>query len=549
MEINKVTGSNIPSTNRTAIPKKQDETKAPKDAFVPSSINMEDLDLTSDELNKLILKQGNKALKDSDFLKDVRKSILASMPEMEELKKAGIGVKDLAKKAVLSSVKDPHITFSLKTDGTIETKPTVTVDGTIFVGTGDGYIMKYLTAYSTTGKLLWRSKDLIEANPTIDSEKNLFFKSNNKTVAYDKNGKLLWQFDWANKAPDFKAYDKELSTSSDISGSSGMPAVDEKRNTVYFGEWYGKFFAVDRKTGAIKWVRYRSDMIGTCDPVLDKDGNVYFHDDAGFVLSLKPNGEKNWEIAIGYPRCYPSNTRLLSKEDSGMKKWMNEVGKKRRDKDILSSNIERKDGDSFAVGTPQILVRNEELVVFGTRDGRLLALNSKNGKFEMFFDAKDSIFTTPVPLKDGKVVFVTSSGYLACVDTTKPKDGKYGKEMTLLWDKKLDESASVHFADKEGNIYVTDKNGLTVFKEDGSISWKAAVSPIKGLTLSPDGTLYASVKDEVVQLKPLVKQIDELKKMSQSTSSILSQAKEDSKIVVGESEVKIGNIVLKRKKM
>lgn len=214
MKINKVTGSNIPSTNRITNQKKQDKAKAPKDVFVPS--NIKDLGLTADELNKLILKQGNEALKDDNFIKDVRKSILASMPEIEELKKDGVGVKDLVKKSLLSSVKDPHISFSLKTDGTIETKPTVAVDGTIFVGTGDGYMMKYLTAYSPTGKLLWRSKDLIEANPTIDSEKNLFFKSNNKTVAYDKNGKLLWQFDWSNKAPNYKVYDEELCTSSDV---------------------------------------------------------------------------------------------------------------------------------------------------------------------------------------------------------------------------------------------------------------------------------------------------------------------------------------------
>lgn len=548
MQINPVNPSNIqPAMN---ISLKQKEAADPADSFIPSGGKMQKIGLSAEDIGKLLLdKKAGDAIKEvkdkKEFIAKIQRQIEAASPEFEELEKQGIIDSETAKNILLNGGQDPHVHNCITTDGNLSTKPIMRKDGSFVAGGGDGISMKYLTAYSPTGKVLWRSKDLIDKQPTMDAAGNFYFAKNQGTVSYDKDGKKRWEFDRSEKAPGYKEYVDAKFVTGDCSGSSGAPAIDEKRNTMYMGEWYGKFFAVDKDTGQVKWVRKREGMIGDCDPSLDKEGNIFFHDDNGFVLSLKPDGSENWILGVGDPSLYPRGTEMI--DDAGTKLWMKEVGKKRRKKDTSG----RKEGDSFSVGTRQVLTDNESKVVFGTRDGRLLALNHDTGKVDMFFDAVDAIYSAPLDAGDGKLVFATSEGHLFCVDTKNPTDSKYGKQMTKLWDMQLDKYASPELVDEKGNIYVaSSEKGLIVLNPDGTTAWGAAVNPQTGVIKQADGSLLITERANLLEIRPLTNRVEELKKEGKlSKDESTGQLEEVTPgIEQTETTVNIGGVLLKKNK-
>lgn len=548
MQINPINSTLIQSTPKSTINEK--ETDAPGDSFTPAGANMQKIGLSAEDIAKLLLdKKAGDAMKEvkdkQKFIEKIQHQVEVARPEFEELEKQGIIDAETAKNILLNGGQDPHIHNCITTDGDLSTKPIMRKDGSFVAGGGDGISMKYLTAYSPSGKVLWRSKDLIDKQPTMDAAGNFYFAKNQGTVSYDKDGERRWQFDRSEKAPGYKEYVDASFVTGDCSGSSGAPAIDEKRNTLYMGEWYGKFFAVDKDTGKVKWVRIREGMIGTCEPTLDKSGNIFFHDDNGHVLSLKPDGSENWILGVGDPSQFPKGTEMT--DTAGTKLWMKEVGMNRRDKD----RSKRKEGDSFSIGTPQILTDNESKVVFGTRDGRLLALNHDTGKVDMFFDAENAIYSAPLDAGDGKLVFATSEGHLFCVDMKNTSDTKYGKQMTKVWDMQLDKYASPELVDDEGKIYVSSsEKGLMVLNPDGSKAWGAAVNPQTGVIKQADGSLLITERANLLEIRPLADRVDELKKEGKlSKDESTGQLEEMTPgIEQTETTVNIGGVVLKKNK-
>ncbi|MGV8119086.1 MAG: PQQ-binding-like beta-propeller repeat protein [Candidatus Xenobiia bacterium LiM19] len=469
---------------------------------------------TTEELGKLLFdKKEVNDEKPSNAKIEIQ--ALAVTNELSRLIEKGLIDEETAIRILVSNTDDLHIDSIIKTDGNLDHGILPQTNGTFISGGGDGIAMKYLTSYDKTGKVLWRSKDLIDKTPAMDKDGNFYFAKNHNTASYDKKGNKRWEFHRDKKAKDYKEYGE--CNSGDCSGSSGIPAIDEEKNTLYFGEWYGKFIAVDKDTGDVKWIRCRPGMIEKSDPVIDRSGNIFFHDDSGYVLSVSPDGKENWITGVGYSKDYPSGSN--------------------------------KDGDNFSIGTSQILVGNDEKVVFGMRDGKIIALNHNNGSLESFFDAVDPIYSTPLDAKEGKIVFSTSNGHVFCVDTANPVTGEYGKEMKPLWDIEFDEYAIVKLVDNEGKIYVASpKQGLIVLNPDGTKSWSAGIIPINDMAMMPDGTVLATSKDNILCLKTLEERLDKIKdQIKPITVSSESQSSENA-IIESETTVNIGGIIVNKKR-
>ena len=539
MKINPMNSSNIQpgSTSRQKIKK----ASFPQDSFTQSGAKMQKIGLSAEDISRLLLdKKAGDAMKEigdkKEFISKIKRQIETARPELEELERQGVIDAETAKSILLNSAQDPHIHNNIKTEGVLRTTPIIRKDGSIVVGGGDGISIKYLTAYSPGGNVLWKSKDMLDKQPSMDKDGNFYFAKNNGTVSYDKDGNKRWQFSRYEHAPDYKEFLDVPNNSADCSGSSGKPAIDEKRNTMYMGEHYGKFFAVDKDTGKVKWVRCRAGMIGDCNPTLDKDGNVFFYDDNGFVLSLKPDGEENWIFSSGDSRVKTPGGQREKNEGSAL--WVKEVGK------------ERDFSGSFAVGTPQVLIDNEKKVVFGMRDGRVMALDHDTGKVDMFFDAKDSIFTAPLDAGNGKLVFATTKGKIFCVDTKNTTNSKYGKQMTKLWDMQLDEYANPELVDEDGKVYISSReNGLLVLNPDGSKSWQAAVHPQTGIVKQKDGSLLITDLENIQEIRKLSDRVDELKKEGKLAKDESGQLEEVTQgIEQTETTVNIGGVVLKKNK-
>lgn len=505
MEVRKIGARNV-ETGKKSFPKSGDNVRV-EDSFSTADKGVGKIGLSAEEISGIILGNKDKKTSSGDLVQKIKKQIDAAQPEIEKIQREHNVKLETIKKLLLDKTTDPHIYRRITTDGSISTRPVVRKDGSIVAGGGDGIITEYLTAFSPTGKILWRSSDMIEKNPAVDSEGNFYFATNNSTVSYDKDGNKRWQFSRYEKAPGFVEYDSENALG-DCSGASGVPAIDEKRNTIYFGEWYGKIFAVDKDTGKVKWVRNRPGMIGSCDPVLDRDGNLFINDDDGFAMSLKPDGTYNWKVSVG-------------------------------------------GGGSYAIGTSPILVGKDQKVVFGTRDGKLVSLNHDTGEVEMSFNADEAIYNKPLNVGKDRVVFNNSKGHVFCVDTSKPVNKKNGQEMKLLWEKKLSEHACVHLVDDQGKIYASDGDkGLVVFNPDGSIAYRAAITPSTGITQSANGDIWTSNNEDLIQIKPLSERFEDLKKSGQLQEDESSkELKEKSSTITVEKDwVNIGGVVLPRQK-
>lgn len=545
MEIHPVDATQREMTSRKMT--KSGKIREPQDTFSQTGGQMKKIGLSAQDVGRILLDKKNadstKDIKDQkELTQKIQRQIEAAAPELEELEQKGLIDLEMAKQILLNSTLDPHVHSIIKTDGDINTKPIFREDGTIIAGGGGGICIKYLTSYSSNGTVKWRSKDFVEKDPAVDKNGNFYFAKNSGTVSYDKDGNKRWEFSRWEKSQDYKEYDEKEFSSGDCSGTSGVPAIDEKRGMMYFGEWYGKIFGVEKDTGKVKWTRYRPGMIGDSDPTLDKEGNIFLHEDNGYVMSLKPNGESNWIMGIGYPKYYPRGDRTLN--DKNTMQWMKDVGLSRR-------KFKHKEGDEYAVGTMQILVGDDQKVVFGTRDGRLLALNHDTGNIEMFFDAKEPIYSPPIDAGDGKVVFANSKGHIYCVDTKETQKTKYGNEMKLIWDKKLDENANVEMVGKYGRIYVSSpQRGLLVYNPNGSVAWKAAVTPQTGVVERKDGSIWITNKENIMEFKPLADRVEDLKKQGALYKDEETGQLVESRlgIEVGESSVNIGGVILKRKK-
>lgn len=547
MKINRMSFSNIDAGNSSLSKKKKPH--EPGDSFTSTGKELHNARLSAADIGRLFVsKKAGDSMADvknkKELIAKIQHQLETARPELEELQKQGIIDEETAKSILFSGGQDPHVHNCIKTDGELSTKPIIRKDGSFVAGGGNGIMMKYLTAYSPDGKVLWRGDDLLDKQPSMDVDGNFYFARNNGTVSYDKDGNKRWELNLDNRAPGFIEYNDTNFGSSLCNGPSGPPAIDEKRKTMYMGEWYGKFIAVDKDTGKIKWFRKRNGMIGNSDPVLDKKGNVFFHDDNGYVLSLKPDGRENWILGAGDPTQYPVGTKMF--DNAGTSLWMKEVGRNRRD-----SNAKRKEGETFAVGTTQILINNEKIVAFGMRDGRVMGLNHDTGKVEMFFDAEDSIFKTPLDAGDGKLIFSNSKGQIFCVDTKNTVDTKYGKQMRKLWDVQFDEYAAPELVDGDGKIYIqSSEKGLIVLNPDGSTAWRAAVHPRNGITTQKDGSILITEEENLLEIRPLANRVEELRKEGKllKDDSVERLNESTPTIELSETTVNIGGVVLRKNK-
>ncbi len=181
-------------------------------------------------------------------------------------------------------------------------------------------------------------------------------------------------------------------------------------------------------------------------------------------------------------------------------------------------------------------------------DGRLMALNHDTGDIEMFFDAVEPIYAPPLEAGDGKVVFATSEGHLFCVDTANPVEGKYGKEMKLLWDAKLEQYAAPELVDSSGKIYVTSEAGMRVYNPDGTIAWRTSIQPQTGIQLTDDGSVLISSLEKIMWLKPLNERVAALREKGMHSGSASGADPSAPQIEEDESTVNIDGVKLEKKK-
>jgi outer membrane protein assembly factor BamB len=218
-----------------------------------------------------------------------------------------------------------------------------------------------------TGEDVWRFRTgAVESSPVLVDGTLYFGTFDDRLYALDaRTGKVRWFFE----------------TGDDVKGG---PAYRD--GVVYTGSYDGKVYAVDARTGKLRWSsESQGGLLGA--------GNFY----AG--------------PAIGYGRVFIGNTDgkvYAFGAKSGDLLWSKTTG------DYVYS--------SAALG--------DRIVYVGSYDGRLYALDAATGDVRWSFDAEGSISGSPT-IMAGLVYFSTFAGKTYVVDAAKGKavltlpDGRY----------------------------------------------------------------------------------------------------------------------------
>ena len=164
---------------------------------------------------------------------------------------------------------------------------------------------------------------------------------------------------------------------------------------LYFGSGDGNFYAIDAGSGAERWHFNTGGAVNSSPAIADKQ--VYFSSRDGYLYALSTDaGREKWKFALG--------------------------------KDLGDENYW-----DFFLSSP-ILVGDR--LYIGSGAGRLYAIDAQSGRVAWSFDAGSRIRSTPAVTSD-EVVFGTKDGHVIAL---RLKDG------SQLW-KFATKGASNHFAD------------------------------------------------------------------------------------------------------
>jgi RHS repeat-associated protein len=269
---------------------------------------------------------------------------------------------------------EPYLTY--ETDGDVESSPAIAEDGTIYVGSYDGY----LYAFSPSLALLWRYQTggLIRSSPAIGPDGTIHVGSNDgKVYAINPNGTLKWSYQTLSPV-----------RSSPAVGSDGR---------VYVGSDNSRFYALS-STGTMLW---NIDTLAAVrsSAAISPDGTVYIGFEDWQVVALNSNGTEKWSYptlgpvtsspAIGpdgtvYVGCFDGYLYAIH-PGSGTLKWSYNVGYPITSSPAVASN---------------------GVIVFGSDDMFVRALNPSGG-LEWEYETGDIIISSPAIGSDG-IVYVGS---------------------------------------------------------------------------------------------------------------------------------------------
>lgn len=213
---------------------------------------------------------------------------------------------------------------------------------------------------------------------------------------------------------------------------------------VYLGADDGRFYALDAKTGRLKWTFDAGSQILTSAATLNN--LIFFGAADGTFYALNPEGKLVWKY--------------------------------KTDAAVFSSPVVDPVGDA---------------IYFGTNDARLVALRAKDGKpLWVNSDARFSVESKPY-LAGGKVYFGAWDGYIYSVDaktgkTLWKKPGPRNQKRVITYYAPADDGP---VATPNGTVFVCDR-GYKAGRYSPTGEYEKTISDdASALTLSPDGkSLY-----------------------------------------------------------
>jgi len=466
----------------------------------------------------LILKldsTGNIPSSNCDFLKDITSSL----------------VLDSITPTVLNlSLSTPTLTLSVSSPTLTVTSPTLTVTSpTLQTSTICGNVsnqpiwpMLHYNAQHTgqcpydtsknNGTLKWKFKisDQISSSPVIDSEGTVYIGSKDGYLyALNPDGTLKWKFGTGSRIDSSPAISLDGTIyigSNDIITKTG-PGYED-----YFVT-RGYLYAID-PAGKIKWKHMIDDyfdfsfsynMIAHIGSLVISNGIIYVSMDwgkymtdagAGIFCAINPDGTLRWRKTISFGYSLPAigldgtiyvvgcggdfgaiESYLYAFTSDGGLKW------KYGDINITYFDFNPVVGPD---GTVYVVSRKE---IENNSDLFFLSAVNPNGSLKWKYQIDGSVSSLPAIASDGTIYVGLNEGYLYAVKSDGTLKWKFGTGS------RIDSSPAIA---GDGTIYVGSDDGyLYAITPDGSLKWKFQTG--NGIDSSPaiagDGTVYVGSLD------------------------------------------------------
>lgn len=273
--------------------------------------------------------------------------------------------------AKLFSLAHTHWTF--KTNGKVFASPLI-VNGILFIGSED---QNLYAIDSRTGSLEWKFKTNGAVHSSVTHQDGIIYfgSFDGNYYALDaKHGKKIWSFKtegekWMGGKGYFGMKPDSLYMSDPWEFYLSSPIVKKIHNAtmVFFGSSDGNLYALDAKSGALKW-KFKTNGIIHSTPTID-----------------------NNTLYIG---CWDTFLYAIDAQ-TGTLKW------------------KFKTGDQMAMAGIQSSPRVDHgMVYFGARDAHLYALDANTGEMKWKFFADNAWILSTATMRDSTIYFGTSDSYL-----------------------------------------------------------------------------------------------------------------------------------------
>lgn len=284
--------------------------------------------------------------------------------------------------------------WSFQTAGSVFSSPAVE-DGRLVVGSGDGKVYCLSTA---NGKQVWQfaTGAAVLGSPLIAGKTVYIGGSDHRFYALDlQTGKMLWQFE----------------------GLTGpvMSTPVLYRDYLIFGAWDRNLYALDAATGQLRWQWNNGSSVlnfspAACIPVV-KDEVVYVVAPDRYLTAIDlSTGQTLWR-----------NNEATVRESIGISADGRYVyGKTMNDFIVAFPTSREKSGVAWKVNcafgyehVPSMLIENKNTIYFGTKSGRVYAVDAVQQTRKWAYKIDNSMVNTVRVTGDGSILAATMDGKVA----------------------------------------------------------------------------------------------------------------------------------------
>ena len=367
-----------------------------------------------------------------------------------------------------------HVLWEFKTGGRVISSPVV-ADGTVYVGSND-HFLHALDAGS--GRELWKFQTGANVNstPAVAGGAVYFLSLDGNAYALDaRTGKQLWKFATSGESRLNLAGIYGLLPSREVVPDvwdfylSSPVVVD---GTVYFGSGDHNVYALDARTGTLRWKFQAGDVVHSSPAIANGFLYVGCWDGVMYALNAK-TGQLVWKFATGV------------------------------------------DATHFMQGIPGSAAVAGGIIVFGSRDNNIYALDAKNGK-ELWRQGNHGSWVIASPAIMDGVVYITTSDTMVL----RALELKTGAELFALPYKSYGFSSPAvagghaYFGTFDGAVYDADlkarklvgefrvqasRNHKELLTDDGHLNTSAIFGP-----MGPDGKPNNSIDASMVGIDRLL---------------------------------------------